>query len=211
MKINFDKDNGPNLKQCDLKKCEALCCYDGAYLHDSEETLIMETIKRYPDHFINLPEEPIVDGDWMGKVKGRKTATVPYISKKDKPKHFTDTRCIFVTSDYKCSLQVLGSKIGVHPWTFKPSACWLFPLRLIKNKIIPPPKIDEKDPNDLGIIYPGFVKYTPCGIDYDDGEKWYLVLKDEINYLLNIYKIPVWDLELISFDELLDAAKSISG
>jgi hypothetical protein len=53
------------------------------------------------------------------------------------------------------------------------------------------------------------VKYTPCGTDYDDGEKWYSVLEDEIKYLLNISKIPVWDLETVSFDEILDAAKLI--
>ena len=180
MRLNKDL----KLKKCNLDECEALCCYDGVYLRDNEESLILQVIKKYPDHFINLQEEPIVYGNWMGKVKGRKTATVPYISKKDKPKHFTDTRCIFVTSDYKCSLQVLGIKIGVHPWTFKPSACWLFPLHVIDNKIVPPPNIDEKDPNDIGIIYPGFVKYTQCGRACEDGEKWNLVLKDEINYLM---------------------------
>ena len=180
--MNFDQDHGVNIKRCDLEKCEALCCYDGVYLHDGEEALIVEILKKYPDHF-NLPEEPIVNGDWMGKVKGRKTATVPYSFKRDKPKHFTDTRCVFVTSGHRCSLQVLGNETGVHPWTFKPSACWLFPLHLTGDRIIPPPKIDEEDPNDLGTIYPGFVKYTPCGMDCDDGENWSLVLKDEISYL----------------------------
>lgn len=209
MEINFDKGSGPKLKRCDLNDCEALCCYDGVYLHESEELLIRETIKRYPDHFMDLPPVPIIDGNWMGKVKGRKTATVKYISKKDKPKHFTDTRCIFVTPDHKCSLQILANEIGVHPWTFKPSACWLFPMHLNKGELISPPKNGEKDPFDFGNIYPGFVKYTPCGKDCDDGKKWHSVLEDEIKYLLNISKIPVWDLETISFDEILDAAKLI--
>ena len=98
------------LHYCDLSACEGICCSDGAFLLPEEERLIRRLVKKHPEHFSQLPEKFIVDGEWEGNI-GRKTETRAY-EYKNKPDHFANTRCSFAEADGKCGLQTLAVKLG---------------------------------------------------------------------------------------------------
>jgi hypothetical protein len=171
------------LKICRLDKCEARCCYDGAYLEDGEEEKIREAVSSAPELFAALPKEFIVDGSWGDHVSGRKTATAPYDFKAaDFPAHFTQTRCVFAAKDHKCLLQMLAVSRGLHKWAYKPAACWMFPMQLVNDQPAPPPAPDEPDPHSLGDEYPGYSHFVPCGQHRKDGLPWQEVLAEEAAY-----------------------------
>lgn len=179
----MSKDAGVKLKHCDLQNCESNCCYDGVYLWQGEEEKIREIVASDPDFFHGLPEEVVVDGYWDGEYEGRKTAIRPHeYQRKDVPEHFTRTRCVFCSPEHKCMLQLLAVKRGLHKWSYKPTSCWLFPLRIIDGEPAPPLASDEPDPNCLGEEFPGFANYTLCGLDREDGNPWEVSLFEEIEY-----------------------------
>ena len=172
---------GANLRACNLEQCRARCCYDGVYLQDGEEKKIRDLVVSAPEYFKSLPLEFIVNGVWEDQPAGRKTAVQPFESNgPDFPEHFTRTRCVFCSEDYKCTLQVLAVQRGLHKWKYKPESCWLFPLRNVNDQLVPPPGAEEVDPNYLGEDYPGYVKYVPCGQDCNDGLPWKESLAEEI-------------------------------
>ncbi|MEW6192866.1 MAG: hypothetical protein AB1507_05875 [Bacillota bacterium] len=175
------------LRPCIFPHCEALCCYDGAYLADGEEDRIKAVVSNHPEHFKHLPGEYIVDGNWYNRVKGRKTAVRPFsYQSPDYPKHFNNTRCVFAYEDGRCSLQTAAQELNLHPWHFKPMACWLFPLRFSGSRITIPPRENEKDPDYINEDYPGFITFLPCGRHTEDGLPWYQALQKEIVYFLNM-------------------------
>jgi hypothetical protein len=175
------------LKPCIFPECEAFCCYDGVYLSEGEEEMIKAVATNWPENFRHLPEEYVVDGNWYDRIKGRKTAVRPFTYKSpDYPKHFDHTRCVFAYEDGRCSLQTAAQKQGLHPWRFKPAACWLFPLKYLGERVILPPYGKEKDPDYIDEGYPGFVTFLPCGRHSEDGLPWYQVLEKEILYFLNM-------------------------
>src|SRR5262249_44199835 len=100
----------------------------------------------------------------------------------DFPAHFTRTRCVFCLEDHKCSLQVLAVERGLHKWTYKPKACWMFPLRIKDGHPCPPPAADEPDPDNLGEEYPGYCKFVPGGKDLPGGDPWQITLAEEIRF-----------------------------
>jgi tetratricopeptide (TPR) repeat protein len=172
------------LRACNLDACEAQCCYDGVYLGDGEEDRIKEIVASAPEVFAKLPKAFVVDGSWgEGRVSGRKTAVEPHnFTVPNFPVHFTRTRCVFCADDHKCLLQVLAVQRGLHKWTYKPKACWMFPLRIIEGEPCPPPAADEPDPDCLGEEYPGYGKFVPCGEDRTDADPWDVTLADEIAF-----------------------------
>ena len=180
------------LQHCDLQDCEARCCYDGVYLWEREEEKIREIVASDVAFFDNLPEEYIVDGFWDGEYEGRKTAIRPYEFKRaDFPDHFTRTRCVFCSADHKCMLQLLAVKRGLHKWAYKPTKCWLFPLRIVDSELTPPLAINEPDANCLGDDYPGYANYTFCGLDREEGDPWDQNLAEELEYWeKNKLKLP---------------------
>lgn len=181
------------LKVCNLAECEARCCYDGIYLSDGEDELIMELVEACPDLFPPLPQPPIIYSEWGESVKGNKTATVPFVhADPDYPPHFTPTRCAFLTNDHRCSLQTASVKLGFHKWTFKPRGCWGFPLHYRQPVIMPPPLPDEPDPDYVDDSYPGYVKFTVCGRHNPDGAPWHETLREEIEYLRASPEDPSW-------------------
>jgi Protein of unknown function (DUF3109) len=172
------------LETCDLKRCEGICCSDGAFLADGEEAKIRRVVKANPEHFAHLPADCIIDGDWEGNT-GRKTAVVPYLYQ-NRPAHFSDTRCCFAEADGRCSLQTLAVKKGVHKWKWKPTGCWLFPLGLDDGKIDAPPRTRREDENNIGRHYPGFATFTPCGKHREKGKVWWIALKEEREHVKTI-------------------------
>jgi hypothetical protein len=168
------------LAPCNLAECEGICCSDGAFLAEGEEDMIHAVVKANPAHFAYLPKDYILDGDWEGNT-GRKTAVVEH-RYRQRPAHFSDTRCCFAEADGKCGLQTLAVKKGVHKWTYKPMGCWLFPLAWDGSRIEAPPRTRREDDNNLGPHYPGFSTFTPCGKHDEKGKVWWITLKEEVAF-----------------------------
>ena len=169
----------PYLQRCDLSACEGVCCYDGVYLEPGEDRRVRAVVKAHPAFFHFLPKVYLLSGQGGGG--GVKTATRPYVYRQ-RPAHFTDSRCVFALADARCALQVLAVEEGRHPWVYKPRACWLHPLRVNATGAIAPPASPAEDP-DRNSDYPGYTAFTPCGMDREGGEPWEEVLGEELEFL----------------------------
>ena len=187
----------PYLKAIRCTGCEAKCCYDGVYLRTKdEEERIKKLIEMYPEEFITIPEDYIVDGTWPGMEDMRKTNVCSHEYKcLDFPLHFSKTRCVFEMDTGECLLQRVATDHQLHPWFAKPTACWLFPIRGFDNnsgKIIAPLDYNEKDPDYIDENYPGYASYLPCGKALGDSinknedilnyKSWRELFANEIEY-----------------------------
>jgi hypothetical protein len=85
---------------------------------------------------------------------------------------------VFALDDGRCSLQVLATQLGEHPWARKPRVCWLHPLHEGPAGLVPPP-VDPADDPDRRPGYPGFVAFTECGRHRPDGLPWRTALAEE--------------------------------
>lgn len=179
------------LSRCDLSQCEARCCYDGVYLLPAEEEFLRELVARLPDLQAVLPAEFIVDGYWDGEYFGRKTATRPHeYASADYPPHFARTRCVFADPQGLCELEKLARRNGIHPWSFKPTTCWMFPLQEEDGKPATPVRGPEDDPYRSD-EYPGYAPCVPCGRHDPQGLPWREALRQEIEYLRQASELPV--------------------
>lgn len=179
----------PLLQIPNCTTCEAKCCYDGVYLEESESERIEQFVMEHQELFDDLKQEFIVQGTWKGLEHLKKTATKEFDYKGDFPLHFNKTRCVFCNKEGMCSLQVAATELQMHPWAVKPRACWSFPIHGVRDgKIIPPPKLDENDPNDLGPEYPGYVTCLPCGKAKTQGLSWKDIYKNEVEYYIYLLK-----------------------
>jgi len=178
-------------KECDIKKCEAVCCYDGAYLTNEDEDKIHRAVKENPDFFKTLPTEYITDGNWENTVTGRKTAVKDHQYKNEIAPHFNQTRCVFTDDKGLCLLQSLAILQNLHPWSYKPMTCWMFPLDKDKDGNLIPPPSRENDPCNISDDYPGFTSFTPCGSHNPKGKHWQKALKKEIAYAKQSLKLNI--------------------
>lgn len=168
------------LTKCNIKKCKQMCCYDVVYLKPDEVATITNLVSSV-EFFCGLPSEYLISV-YDNNTLHIKTATTEYhYNDQDYPAHFNHTRCVFAQCD-GCLLENYAYSIFVHKWTFKPSACWLFPPHVENNKLVPPP-VRVEDDQYYTIDYPGFVSHTKCGQHDPNGECWTTVLKDEIDYV----------------------------
>lgn len=176
-------DGMTRLMRCDIAACEAMCCHDGVYLRDGEEESIKSLVTQFTDLRASLPEIFIEDGFWRGELFGRKTATRSHNYKNPNfPAHFPKTRCVFGDSQGFCSLEKLARRLGLHPWQFKPTACWLFPLHIDSGIPVPPPLNAKNDPYYTP-DYPGYVSVVLCGRHNPLGPPWWETLRAEVDYL----------------------------
>jgi hypothetical protein len=179
------------LSPCDVRACEARCCYDGAYIEPTEETFLIELVEQVPALKAKLPTEFIVDGFWEGKKLGRKTATRAHDYKSaDFPVHFARTRCVFADEVGFCELEKLARVRGQHPWTFKPATCWLFPLHEEGGAAVAPVSGAHDDPYRTD-DYPGYSPFVPCGRHDDKGKPWREALRAELSYLQQAPALPL--------------------
>lgn len=153
------------------------------WLTDDDERRLRAAMREQPAVFAELPKVKIVTVH-SATGSGRKTAVRPYQFAR-KPEHFTATRCVLCLPGGRCAPQVAAEAAGLHPWTWKPLACYLHPLRLGERgtALVPPPTAAD-DP-DRAPDYPGFSSSTPCGADHADGEAFTDTLADEIAYWKN--------------------------
>src|SRR5690606_34693211 len=78
-------------------------------------------------------------------------------------------------------LQKLAMARGLHPWHWKPIACWLHPLHIDARGTlrIPVGRHDELAGKD----YPGFAAFTGCGRDRANGTPAASILRGELDAL----------------------------
>jgi hypothetical protein len=193
------------LCNCDVMQCEAMCCYDGAYLDPQEEQFLHELVAKVPQLRAHLPETYIVDGDWNGEPLGRKTATRPHPYRNPQfPAHFMRTRCVFADEIGFCTLEKFARHRGQHPWTFKPSVCWLFPMQETDGEPAAPVADPRADPYQLP-DYPGYATVVGCGRHDPAGRPWTEALARERAWLAQAKSLPILGSEGHSVDELLAA------
>jgi hypothetical protein len=191
------------LKTCDVRQCEAMCCYDGAYLLEGEEAFLAELLAKVPSLRDAVPGEFAVDGYWNGQFFGRKTATRAHDYRNPHyPAHFARTRCVFADDAGFCRLESFARSRGQHPWTFKPAICWLHPLQEENGEAVAPVPSPAKDPyRQPG--YPGYASFTACGRHCDEGRPWRETLRAEIGYLTSAPQLPLLGSAGHTVDELL--------
>jgi hypothetical protein len=153
-----------------------MCCHDGVYLEEAEEQTLRRLVFRRRADLPGLPDRFVVRGEGGAP----KTAVRPHdYAEPAFPAHFPRTRCVFALPDARCSLQVLAVADGVHPWTYKPRACWMHPLRESATGPLPPPADPAQD-WDRADGYPGYVCYTRCGRHTPGGADWQDALAGEL-------------------------------
>jgi hypothetical protein len=174
---------------------------------EGEEAFLTELVNKLPELKSILPKEFIVDGYWQGEFYGRKTATRPHEYRNlNFPKHFTKTRCVFADNDGYCELEKISRNKGIHPWTFKPATCWLFPLGVKNGEVQPPPANSTDDPFKFD-GYDGYVTKVPCGQHQDDGDDWKISLSKEIKYFEKAKNLPILGSENNEVNKLLKKLK----
>jgi 2-polyprenyl-3-methyl-5-hydroxy-6-metoxy-1,4-benzoquinol methylase len=168
---------------CALPDCRGICCADGAYLEADEPDVIHTLARERADTLAGLGvrdvRRTVVPGHLRSGVHGSwKTAVrrVPDGSTGGR------TACVFWLSDGRCALQVLSERSGLHPWHFKPAACWLHPLDILtepggKVRVslfhgVPPP---EGSPPSIGS--------APCSQRRNTGRRAVEALSREIAFL----------------------------
>jgi hypothetical protein len=199
----MDAEPQTRLSRCDLEQCEGRCCYDGVYLLPKEEQFLRELVARVDSLRAALPDKFIVDGYWGGAFFGRKTATRPHdYQSRDFPAHFSRTRCVFGDSKGYCELEKLARTNGMHPWSFKPTTCWMFPLQDDDDKPAAPVSGPEDDPYRTP-EYPGYATCVPCGAHDARGRPWPESLQEEIDYLNAARELPLLGSPGHTVEELL--------
>ena len=188
--IEHDSFNRP-LRQCELRQCKGMCCYDGVYVNEEEEEVIGSVWRKNREFFsstgVSCESEPIIETEWNGK-KGRKTLVKSRVLSQivdNFPTHFNNTACVFLTTEGYCSLQLLGVMQGKHKWYYKPLTCSLHPIfvSLLNKRVFLP--TDETDPhNSEG--YPGYTSKTRCGKICSEGPLATESLAEELQYLKDI-------------------------
>ncbi len=156
------------LSPCDLEKCRATCCHDGAYMSREEAGVLLEIVDQHRTNFeayeIDLPATPIHPAGRSWKTATREAE--PHELADDYPEHFPQTRCVFLDSAHRCTLQRLSVDLQMPAWHYKPITCWMHPLNLSMGKPGDRPVLrihsPETDPQ-VSPGYPGFAPCTHCG------------------------------------------------
>jgi hypothetical protein len=193
------------LSACDVTQCEGRCCYDGVYLQPGEEEFLRELVAKVPQLGAVVPQDFIVDGYWDGELLGRKTATRPHDYRSaDFPAHFTRTRCVFADQQGFCELEKFARGNGQHPWSYKPTTCWMFPLQDEDGAVAEPVCGQEDDPHCTP-AYPGYASVVSCGRHDAAGKPWREALVREIAWLEAAPRAPKLGTPGHTVDELLAA------
>jgi hypothetical protein len=181
------------LSRCEISACRGMCCYDGVYVDREAAAVIERVASEHAGFFagldLQLPDQVIVEGDWAWKRGGLKTAVRhrPFSTIVEGfPAHFTDTACVFLAGDGRCSLQLLSAHLGRHPWYYKPMKCWQHPMTLEgEAEAVLRLHSDRTDPYRLP-GYEGFVSRIFCGRTCPGGAPASVVLADELAFLSRI-------------------------
>lgn len=165
------------IRACELNRCRGMCCHDGVFVGREERGVIGDL----------FPGE-------VFEMRGQKMKTRTVVARQDElgegyPKHFPQTRCVFLDENHYCRLQSQAVEEGMHPWYWKPFPCWLHPLGFQREALTGRPILslptEKKDPaGEPG--YPGFASCTTCGkLDLQGTPAW-KTLEPELRFLSQI-------------------------
>jgi len=177
----------PFLQPMNCAHCDGRCCYDGVYIPTEEETRIRDFMKRYPEYFRHVPENFTEEGEWGFLFHGKRTLRRPHpFDRPDFPVHFAKTKCVLADPNGECSLQKAATENGFHPWRFKPTSCWEFPLIGLFNEdaMDHPHYFGVPDPGYCDEQNPGYVSFMPCAKVAEDGISWKRLYQNELQYFL---------------------------
>ena len=174
------------LQPCALERCRGTCCCEGVYVNEEVAAVIEAICKKNVDFFreigLDLPDKVIItESGGEGDSLRTPLRSFPFHELvEDYPEHFNDTACCFLLNDGRCGLQMLAEVEGRHPWFYKPQACWLHPIAVVRGKILL--HNEENDPYQEEDSR-GFSSQTFCGKTALCGQPAHIVLKDELNFL----------------------------
>jgi hypothetical protein len=179
--------------RCEISTCRGMCCHDGVYVSRGSAAVIERVATAHAEFFarlgLRLPLRVIVEGNWPWKPGGLKTALAHRAFSQTVagfPSHFTDTACVFLTSDGRCALQLLSAHLGRHPWYYKPVKCWMHPITLEGDAQAVLFLHDARTDPYRFPGYDGFVSRIFCGRTCPGGAPASAVLADELTFLSRI-------------------------
>jgi hypothetical protein len=185
------------LRSCSvIGDCGGACCARGVRIDKPEAERLAAFVREHPDHFRHLadPEHALVPLDVLGTPHLWHTEVVtPGGVGRDGLYRAITTgatvaaadqeggHCVFKLPDGRCSFQVAAVALGHHKWEYKPTACWLFPLRYTT-------KMGESGVSSYQIDWIGSVQEKlaqyPCSRRTLEGAPADVVLKEEIEYFI---------------------------
>jgi hypothetical protein len=178
----------PFLHSMNYAHCDGRCCYDGVYITTVQEKEIRSFMQKYPQYFGHVPVEFMEEGEWGFLFGGKRTLRRPhaFTTRTDYPAHFLATKCVFAYPNGECSLQKAATELGYHPWKYKPTSCWEFPMIGFFNEdaMTHPHYFGVPDPGYCDEKNPGYVSFMPCAVTFSEGISWKKVYKNEIQYFL---------------------------
>ncbi len=168
---------------CDVRACEARCCYDGVYLQGNEERELRDLVAGEPALQACLPAEFIVDGYWDGHMLGRKTATPPsQLPEPGFPRALRAHALRVRGSGWILRTAEAGAGKRNASLGLQATTCWMFPLQDDDGVPAAPVAGPEEDPYATE-TYPGYANFVPCGRHDPQGRPWREALQQEIAYL----------------------------
>jgi hypothetical protein len=176
------------------RKCRAECCSQGARIEAAEAARLQEFVRAHPTYFAHLDRVkqalvPVVvaglgrvfftevvtpEGPGRNGIRGNAAA-----GRAINMEEHRDPMCVFALEDRRCSLQVASAALGFHPWAYKPTGCWLFPLKQSMHSSADGKKYYRLD--WAGAERPEVADY-PCSRPDADGGRAPKVLHEEIAY-----------------------------
>ena len=155
---------------CELTKCRATCCHDGVILTDEEA----QTLK-------DLGGEEGIEKNEEGSFRTRTREARSTELADDFPKHFPQTRCVFLDEYHHCHWQSRAMAEGRPAWFYKPTSCWMHPLLLSHKEGRPFLTLVTREEDRKG-----FASHTPCGQISKDAQSARLSLKSELEMLTRL-------------------------
>ena len=170
------------LAPCRLSHCRGTCCSEGVHLNREVAAVLRHVLEREAETLrevgMERPEEALVEEDGGVRTALRPKpfrALVP-----DYPAGFGDTACAFLLDDSRCALQALAEAKGLHPWHYKPLACWLHPISVSPDGIRLHDEATDPYREERGA---GFTSRTHCGRTDPCGRPAREVLREELRFL----------------------------
>lgn len=129
--------------------CHGVCCGKGVSMPKVEAERIAQFVEAHAEHFPHLKRvaQPLVSLAALGKPRQCQTEIVTpdglgknglyhalLAGANVGPADNAGSMCVFALPDGRCSLQVTAVELGFHKWEYKPTVCWLFPLKSVMFK-----------------------------------------------------------------------------